>query len=164
MFTSELSGRMARLFFAFIFVDPPDVDEWQLTQPPSALRVSAYILVAPSLVGHRLHKFRLRLTTASVCRLEDCSRRLPSTQSRHLHSARLHSGFRRYGSAPRLQTSHTLHSNAFSRHRSFLTVSGAFPLRYVRQPSLTFPSREDRPPISVRQSERAAIRQHPPTR
>lgn len=72
---------MARLFLAFIFIDPPDAGEWQLTQPLSALRVSAYILPTPSLVGRRLHKFRLRLTTVSVCRREDCTLCLPSTYS-----------------------------------------------------------------------------------
>jgi len=77
----------------FIFFDPPDVGKCRLTQPPSALRVSAYILPTPSLVGRRLHKFRLRLTTASVCGAIDYSLRL---------------------------------ANVLSRHRSYITVSGAF--------------------------------------
>ena len=35
-------------------------------------------LPSPSIVGRRLHKFRLRLTTASVCGTIDCSLRLPT--------------------------------------------------------------------------------------
>ena len=35
-------------------------------------------LSSPSIVGRRLHKFRLRLTTASVCGTIDCSLRLPT--------------------------------------------------------------------------------------
>ena len=56
-----------------------------------------------------------------------------------------------------------LHSDAYSRHRSFVTVSGASPLRYVRQPTLAFPTREDRLLHSVLQSAQADIRHHPPT-
>ena len=40
----------------------------------------------------------------------------------------------------RQQTFQTRCSNALSRHRSFVTVSGASPHRYVRQPTLAFPS------------------------
>ncbi len=165
------------MFFAFIFIDPPDVGEWQFKQPPSALRVSAYVLPTPSLVGRRLHKFRLRLTTASVCRREDCSRRLPSTQSRHLHSATLHYGCRalricalvtNFSYAP-LQR---LFPTPLLRHgvgRVSITVCPAtyadFSFYASYESSSRLPSREDRPPISVLQSERTAIRQHlPPDR
>ena len=40
-------------------------------------------LPSPSIVGRRLHKFRLRLTTASVCGAIECVLRLAYALSRH---------------------------------------------------------------------------------
>ena len=101
------------VFFAFIFIDPPG---WVKSQPynsRSKLRVSDYILTSPGIVGRRLHRFRLRLTTASVCRAIDCALRLAYAYSRHPRRGLRVSGA---SSAPTL--THYLHIlfRALSRH------------------------------------------------
>lgn len=97
--------------------------------------------VAPSLVGHgsflRVTNDRFGLRSDRLF-LPACQRLIPTP-------------------TPGLRVSGALSAPALTNYLHVFTSFQCGP-----QPSLTFPSREDRPPISVLQSERADFCQHHP--
>ena len=100
------------------------------TPPPQSLP-------SPSIVGRRLHKFRLRLTTASVCGTIDCSLRLPTLIPDTAPSLRCRA---------RCLNLRSQTISAFPFRCLFPTppASGATPFQSGPQPPLAFPTRQCR--------------------
>ena len=157
------------LYVAFIFFDPPGW--WRMSAILTSIRppIDAYILTGPSIFGRGSALRRIRLKTAAVFGSIDCAlqfhsafpttppRRFScrSVPPRHLRSvtargASLHL---------RLQTIFDGYALAFPRHRSCVTVSVRFRSAVNPKPPLAIPTRKDRYPHSVLQSEHY---RHPP--